>query len=171
MREVMFDIYLTGEKVTEEDDPEFEGVWGEIRIGEFLEGFVASVITWTAEQYEKQWQTALGRIAAGSTPSALITEYIEPSQASGSFLQWWALYREGHLVYIQNHLRALYCKGDSVYMQNQLACSDPLDRQFFLERSWELVGERKVVGAEGSKISEWATTVQSIEETLVRRFK
>jgi hypothetical protein len=50
----MFDIYLTGEIVTEEDDPDFKAMWGEILIGAFRERFVARVVSWSAEQYEKQ---------------------------------------------------------------------------------------------------------------------
>jgi hypothetical protein len=169
--EAMFDIHLTGEIVTEEDDPDFKALWGEIRIGAFRERFVARVVSWSAEQYEKQWESALRKIVTGSTTTALITDYVEPNLSSGNSLWWWPLYREGVSVYIQNQLRMLYRKGDSVYMQDQLASSGPLDLQFSLQRPWESIKERTIVGAEGSKISEWATTVESIEDCLVRRFK
>jgi hypothetical protein len=167
----MFDIYLTGEIATDEDDPDFRAVWGEIRIGAFRERFVARVVFWAAEQYEKQWESVLRKIVTCSTPAALITDYVEPNRSSGNSLCWWPLYREGDSVYIQNQLRRLYRKGDSVYMQDQLASSGPLDRQFSMQRPWESIKERKIVGAEGSQISEWATTVESIEDCLVRRFK
>ena len=167
--EAMFDIHLTGEIVTEDADS--KAVWGEIRIGAFRERFVARVVCWSAEQYEKQWESALRKIVTGSTPTALITDYVEPNLSSGNSLWWWPLYREGDSVYIQNHLRMLYRKGDSVYMQNQLVSSGPLDLQFSVQRPWESIKERKIVGAEGSKISEWETIVESIEDCLVRRFK
>jgi hypothetical protein len=167
----MFDIYLTGEIATEEDDPDFKAVWEEIRIGAFRERFVARVVSWGAEQYEKQWESALREIVAGSTPTALITDHVEPKLSSGNSLCWWPLYREGDSVYIQNQLRRLYRKGDTGYMQDQLASSGPLDLLFSLQRPWKSIKERKIVGAEGSKISEWATTVESIEDCLGRRFK
>lgn len=167
----MFDIHLTREIVTEEDDPDFKAVWGEIRIGAFRERFVSRVVSWSAEQYERQWESALRKIVTGSTPAALITDYVEPNLSSGNSLWWWILYREGDLVYIQNQLCILYRKGDSVYMQDQLVSSGPLDLPFSPQRPWESIKERKIVAAEGSKISEWATTVESIEDCLVRRFK
>lgn len=169
--ESMFDIYLTGETVTEEGDPDFKAVWGEIRIGAFRERFVARVVCWNAEQYEKQWESALRRIVTGSTPAALITDYVEPNLSSGNSLWWWPLYREGDSVYIQNQLRMLYRKSDSVFVQDQLVSSSPLDLQFSVQRPWESIKARETVAVEGSKISEWATTVESIEDCLVRRFK
>jgi hypothetical protein len=114
----MFGIYLTGETVTEEGDPDFKAVRGEIRIGAFRERFVARVVFWGAEQYEKQWESALRKIVTGSTPAALITDYVEPNLSSGNSLWWWPLYREGDSVYIQNQLRTPYRKSDSVYMQD-----------------------------------------------------
>jgi hypothetical protein len=81
----MFDIYLTGEIVTEEGDPDFEAVWGQIRIGAFRERFVARVASWSAEQYEKQWESALRKIVTGSTPTALIADYVEPNLSSGKY--------------------------------------------------------------------------------------
>lgn len=167
----MFDIYLTGETVTEEGDPDFKAVWGEIRIGAFRERFVARVVCWNAEQYEKQWESALRRIVTGSTPAALITDYVEPNLSSGNSLWWWPLYREGDSVYIQNQLRMLYRKSDSVYVQDQLVSSSPLDLQFSVQRPWESIKARETVAVEGSMISEWATTVESIEDCLARRFK
>jgi hypothetical protein len=167
----MFDIFLTGEIVTDQDDRDFKGVWGEIRIGAFRERFVAGVASWSAEQYEKQWESALRNIVTASTPTALITDYVEPNLSSGTSLLWWPLYREGDSVYIQNQLRILYRKGDSVYMQDQLASAGPLDLQFSLQRPWESIKERKIVNGEGEKISEWATNVEYIEDCLARRFK
>jgi hypothetical protein len=152
MPKAVFDIYLTGEKVAEENDPDFKAVWGEILIGEFRESFVASVVSWDAVQYIKQWESALRKIVTGSAPSVLITSYVEPSLSSGSYLGWWPLYRKGDSVYIQNQLRALYRKGGFIYIQNELLSSDPLDRPFFLERPWESVKEREIMSEEGSKI-------------------
>ena len=77
------------------------------------ERFVARVVFWSAEQYEKQWESALRKIVIGSTPAALITDYVEPNLSSADSLWWWPLYREGDSVYIQNQLRMLYRKGDS----------------------------------------------------------
>ncbi len=166
----MFDIYFTDEPVAH-DDPSFEALWGEIRIGAFREKFVASVMSWNIEQYEKQWETALRRILAGSTQSVLITDYVEPGLASGGHLWWWPLYREGDSIYIQNGLHPLYRKDRSIYIQDQLESSGPLDRPFFSERAWESVRERKTMNAEGSELSEWVTAVGSIEQTILRRFK
>ena len=143
----MFDIYLTGEMVMEEDAPDCKAVWGVIRVDAFRERFVVRVASWSAEQYEKQWESALRKIVTGPTPTALITDYVEPNLSSGNSMWWWPLYREGNSVYIQSQLRILYRKGDSVYMQDELVSSGPLDLQFSLQRPWESIKERKIVGA------------------------
>jgi hypothetical protein len=81
------------------------------------------------------------------------------------------VYPEGDSIYIQNGLRPLYQKDRSIHIQDQLESSSSLDRRFFSQRAWESVKERKTMDAEGSRPSEWVTTVESDEETMLRRFE
>jgi len=154
----MFDIYLTEELVTEpvsEGRPDVEALYGKIRIGEFQETFIASLFFWSRTQYEQHWRTALERIIAGATQSALITSYAEPpaNVTGDDYLVWWPLYREGDLVYVHN----------------QLLFFRQLSRPFSVEHPWESIGERETVDDEGAQISEWITSVQSIRDCLARK--
>src|SRR5579863_9497627 len=97
----MFDIYLTDESVPDLK-PGDRAVYGKIRIDDYQETFVASLVFWSPAQYQRHWETSLRRIVAGGDRSALITSYVEP--APGGFLYWWPLFREGQTVHLQNQM-------------------------------------------------------------------
>ena len=145
----MFNIYLTSDPVVEPGTGA-KAVYGKIQIDDWDETFSASQVFWTAEQYQRHWAAALRRIVEGENRSALITSYIEPM--SGGFLNWWPLYRE----------------GDTIYIQNQMLFFDQLKSPFCVEYPWESVSERKTTTAEGTEISEWTTTVSSLQQYLQR---
>jgi hypothetical protein len=144
----MFDIYLTDEIV-----PESEGyaVYSNIRLGNSTETFVTSLVNWTREQYEQQWIKACRRMIGGSSQSALIASYVEPSMSE--FLVWWPLYREGGIVHVQNCLL--------IYSE--------LSNPFTIDDPWPFVQERQVLTGDGLEVSEWDIQIQDIREFLDRR--
>jgi hypothetical protein len=150
--ENIFNIYLTEEPVPELD-PGVRAVYGKIRINDYRETFVASLIFWGAHDYERQWIAALQRLVEGANRSILISSYVEP--VSEGFLFCWTLYRV----------------GETVCIQNQMLFFDQLSGPFNVESPWDSVGKRESFNAEGLKISEWTTTVNSIHGCLNRKLQ
>jgi hypothetical protein len=146
----MFEIFLTDELVPE-TDLGVAAVYGRIHVGQFSETFVTSLVSWDRRQYEQHWADSLGRLLSGADRSALITSFVTPQLSD--HLVWWPLYRE----------------GDAVHVQNQLLFYDQLGAPFFPSSPWSSVGERNTVNAEGRRISEWQTDVNSIRAFLERR--
>ena len=143
----MFNIYLTEDRVPE-TDPGVKAVYGRIQIGRDYETFTASLIRWTAGDYERHWIAALRRLINGGDGSALITSYIDP--VAEGFLIWWPLYRS----------------GDAIFVQNQMLFFDSLIQPFDVEHPWDSLRRRETVNAEGFEISEWRTTIDDIRECL-----
>ncbi len=143
----MFDIYLTEEVVAESGG---QAVYGTIQIEDYKEAFVASLVSWTRADYERHWRDACQHLVHEGNESALISSYQEPSRSE--LLVWWPLYRDGDIVYVRNEL--------VIYAQ--------LTEQFSIENPWASIRERKIVNDEGLRISEWETTIQSIEQCLER---
>ena len=143
----MFDIYLTDEMVPESDG---QAVYGKIQMEEYTETFTASLVCWTAADYERQWREACARLAAGKNESALITSYVRPPDSE--FLVWWPLYREGEIVHVRNEL--------VFYSQTQVPFSvvDP----------WRCIRKRRITTDEGLEISEWDTSLRSIRDFVER---
>ena len=147
-RLAMFDIYLTDEAVPESDG---NAVYGHIRIEDYAETFIASLACWTPAQYEKHWREACQRLIDGRQDSAVICSYVESSLSE--FLVWWPLYRDGQVVHVQNELL--------IYSQ--------LSKPFSIEDPWSSIRERRIATDDGSAISEWDTSIQSIHELLERK--
>jgi CdiI N-terminal domain len=145
----MFDISLTDESVSELEAGVM-AVYGQIRVGDFSETFVASLDSWNRDRYERHWKGAIAKIVDGSDRSALITSYVEPIHST--HLMWWPLYRE----------------KNSVYLQNPMLFYDQLKKPFSAEAPWDSVRERQTVSPEGKGISEWATDFDSLREFLQR---
>jgi len=143
----VFDIFLT-DKPVEDLDPGVEAVYGQIRLGDFQESFVADVVLWKPSQYLQHWRSAVRRIVEGEERSALITSFLEPSLSR--YLVWWPLYRDGQNVRIQNQLRFF----------------DQLRRPFSLERYWDSVDQRRQISDNGEKISEWIVPVEDMKAYL-----
>lgn len=142
----MFNLQFTGRRVT----PGFgaAAVYGQIQIGEFRETFISSVVSWTTEDYERQWRTGVRQIVEGAHLSALITSYVDPPSEAG--LIWWPLYRLGQTVFVRNQ----FLPADDV-----VAAFSPME-------PWTCVRPRMKVNADGDEISEWETDVDSLSRWL-----
>ena len=143
----MFDIHLTNDIVTELES-NILAVYGKITAGDLAEIFIASLVIWDAEKYESQWRTAVERVVAGESKSALVVSYADPSIAE--FLIWWLLYRE----------------GDSVYLQNQMLFFDRLKEPWYPGDLQRYVPDRRTVNESGIALSEWVVALQDFREWL-----
>ena len=145
----MFDIYLTDTYVPELES-DVQALYGRICIDKFSETFTASLVHWSPAQYEQHWEKALKRVVEDRNNSALITSYVTPDLEK--FLIWWPVYLE----------------GDAVYIQNELLIYSQLSEPFSIERPWDSLRPRQSTDPEGNSISEWSTTLESLQECLDR---
>lgn len=128
------------------DDAKTPGAPGLLVIGESKEGFCSSLYHWSKEQYESQWQRAIHVLLNESSKAALIVEYSGPSAAS--HLEWWAMYREGEMV----------------YLQDQLLLYSQLREPFSIDAPFASLRDRETVNAEGRQISEWSVSLPEIRQ-------
>lgn len=147
---MIFDIRLSAEVPEEPEEGPSWALYGSIQIGEFKEIFVASFQAWSPTQYEEQWREAAKRLVDGETKSAFVTGFIPPS--SGGGFEWWPCY---------------LC-GENVRFQNQLRFYDRLPSSFTEDDLYDFIDDREVLSEEGSPISEWEISLQSIREFLDR---
>ncbi|MEZ4299424.1 MAG: hypothetical protein R3B70_31020 [Polyangiaceae bacterium] len=129
--------------------PPYDGAVGEISIDSFRERFVVDLSFWSRDRYMQQWVKA-ARDIVQKDRTALITSLVHPSSAS--FISWWALYRD----------------GESVVVQQQLCFIDALDRPFDPERVEEFVSPRETTSEDGQEISEWLTTLEDVTRFAAR---
>ncbi len=78
---------------------------GRIIAGDLNEEFRSAIGYWSSDDYRQQWIRAVGVVLADDARAALITS-IEGLPGSGA-LDWWPMYREGDLVYVQFQLLVL----------------------------------------------------------------
>ncbi len=121
---------------------------GTIVIGEFKETFESPLLFWSVSDYQAHWKQALERIVSGALNSCLITSIYDPGISN--FWIWWLLYREGQMVYIQNHL---------LFLERLKSVLDPLNPYIHIP-------ERRVINEDGQQISEWQTSIKAIEQFL-----
>lgn len=125
--------------------------FGEIKIGSFRETFLADVTSyWDEERYEAQWVKAVSCILVGER-SALITQITDPS--TSNFIRWWAMYRE----------------GDDVKLQDEMIFLDQLSGPFDPGEVERFVRPRMTITEEGQEISEWSTTTSAVRAFLRER--
>ena len=79
------------------DDHSIPFAIGEIRLGVFRENFASSLYTWSKTDYEAQWKGAIEHLLSGNEKAALMTEYINPHEAT--HLRWWPMFSEDQKVY------------------------------------------------------------------------
>ena len=131
---------LTVSELIEEHDgtPFYRGV---IQLGDSEEEFLAAASLWTPDRYRRQWKEAATALAPGSARTAFITSFVHPDAIN----TLWPAWREGDLVYIQNHLTL------------------PEVRRGLLDPRMvhQHVGERMSEGEDGP-ISEWVVTWREI---------
>ena len=122
---------------------------GEVRIESFCERFVADVTFWRQAEYEKQWLDAALKIVGGDK-TALIVSVSEP--ATANFVRWWAMYRNEHVIFVQEQIRFL----------------DELSELFDPCAVERFVLPRETVSEDGELISEWSTTVSAVRDFIAR---
>jgi len=145
----MFDISFRDEPIDELEPCVTEG-FGRITIGDFREDLSINLFSWNQDRYKQQWKAAVARLVSGADKSALIVEYVEPPHSHNAWL--WPMYRE----------------GSSVYIQNRLLFFDQLQSPFSPDSPWDSIGERSTVSSTGDPISEWVTSVDSLQDFLKR---
>jgi CdiI N-terminal domain len=121
---------------------------GLIEIGSFQERFIASLMYWKADDYERHWKQALARIVESFDASCLITSIVNPSVASHLF--WWPMYRVQDTVYIQHHILFF----------------DTLSSPFNQNDPYSSIPRRRIIDEDGNHLSEWSVTTKDIESFL-----
>ncbi len=116
---------------------------GRITIGRFSERFSSGIGFWKRKDYEAQWTEGVARLLQGYRRSALITDISRPPTAN--FFVWWPMWREGEVVFVQNHL----------FLMSRLR------GPFHLANPYVHVGRRRTESSEG-RISEWRTTIAEL---------
>lgn len=115
---------------------------GEIQIEKHKESFYIPVEWWTLEDYERQWKEGLERIKTRDT-SCLVTAIYDPRKRP--FIEWWLLYKEGNIIYIQNQIVL-----EEIY--SQLIG----DKSFTSETCYNFIEPKEPkLQPDGYEISEW----------------
>ena len=133
------------------DEPSDPAATGRIVHGATSEAFLASLGEWDRKTYEAQWKQSLLLFLQGQRKAVLLTTYGNPSLVS--HLECWILYRDGSLVYIQNHL-LFY---------------DDMDKTFSPDTASQFVRDRETADEDGTSVSEWSvpfSDVQSFVESI-----
>jgi len=137
----MNDFYI---EIIEESVIENEEVTARIKIGDFEESFVLSLMFFTLKDYLSQWYSALNALLKNQNSVALMYWLVPGNKKL--FRRGWIFYKVGEIVYIQDRLF-------------------PTD---FDEVTFDEMGiptsipKREIYTEEGDKISEWQTTLSDI---------
>ncbi len=128
------------------DDAKTPAASGELTMGQSTEGFYSSLYQWSTQNYENQWSDAIRLLLGGAPKAALIVEYLSPDVAS--HLEWWAMYRE----------------ADVVYLQHQLVFYKQLTKPFSINAPFASLRDRETINQQGRRISEWSVSLSEIEQ-------
>jgi hypothetical protein len=121
---------------------------GRITLGEFSEEFVAPLVFWTVDDYQRQWREAAGRILNGCERSCFVASMRESPLDAVIFL--WTAYKDGRTVYIQH----------------KLVMPELVKGGFDTSNPYAQVGERRTMSEEGEQISEWQVSVGDVARFL-----
>jgi hypothetical protein len=121
---------------------------GRITLGEFSEEFVAPLVFWTADDYQRQWREAAERILDGFEQSCFVAAMRESPLDGAIFL--WPAYRF----------------GDVVYFQHKLLLPEVVKGNFEPSNPYAQVEERRTLSDDGEPISEWQVSVGDIARFL-----
>jgi hypothetical protein len=124
--------------------------FGEVCIGSFRERFLSDVTFWRRADYEKQWASAASSILSGDKTGLIVSL---PDPSSANFVRWWAMYREGEVV----------------FLQEQICFLDELSEKFDPDMVYKFVRSRETTSEDGQAISEWSTTVSAVRGFLDRQ--
>jgi len=95
----MFSIgFLQEKRGLEHDDMRY----AHIVLNDFTEEFLVPLTYWSEADYRRHWIDGVVRVLSGELRSCLVTAMYEPGRAN--FLKWWALYRVGETVKVQEQL-------------------------------------------------------------------
>ena len=137
----MFDIRFIS-RTPEPQEEGWDALWGEIRLGDHLEGFRAPLDPWTAADYERHWREAAARLVGGQ-PAAFWTV---PWQS------WWVVWPEG---------------GEAV-VHEELLLADRIEAGGYTAEPpagyapYELIGPRESGSEEGESVSDWRVPLAAI---------
>lgn len=124
---------------------------GEIRIKDFKETFVMPLTAWSLEDYEKQWQEGINRIKAYDVSCLVAT--VQIAKKAIPLINWWVLYKEGNIIYIQNELIV-----DTEYE------ATIGNNAFTPENCYQYIDPKRTTISEGGyKISEWSVRLDEIK--------
>lgn len=126
------------------EDATTKAARGSIVLGDWREEFRASLYEWSQAEYRGQWTRSIRSLIKGARKAALITTFSSPTIAS--HLEWWALYRV----------------GERVFVQNQLLFFKDLEGEFDAERAVEFLKDRQTVNEDGAPISEWSVSMDDL---------
>ncbi len=91
----MFDIEFIPDEPHFSSEDGWSGLWGRIRLADFIERFVAPLGKWNQSDYERQWIEGAQRLIDGAPTSAFV---IEADRV------WWTAWRDSSNIYIQQQL-------------------------------------------------------------------
>jgi hypothetical protein len=121
---------------------------GRITLNEFSEKFIAPLVFWNEDDYQRQWIEAAKRIVNGRSLSCFVAAMRESPDDGAIFL--WPAYR----------------RGDVVYIQHKLLLPELVKGSFDTTNLYAQVDERRTLSEEGEPISEWQVSVSNIESFL-----
>jgi contact-dependent growth inhibition (CDI) system CdiI-like immunity protein len=142
----VFAIELQPQQQPGEGNGDSAVAFGRIVIGDFTETFRVPLGFWDESDYRRSWRRAFEVLNANPRAiSCLMTAMTDPGNSN--FLTCWPMYRE----------------GEDVYIQNALIFLDEIE-DFDLMAPWDSVRPREVIDEDGNRISEWTTSVRSLQE-------
>lgn len=118
---------------------------GRIVAGSLDEEFRSAIGYWSADDYRRQWASAIDSIIVGGSKTALITSMEKKPTMSGA-LDWWPVFREKRMVYIRSQLLIL----------------SRLGRVFGPNDFTEFIGQRAEFDEDGNRISEWSCDIADL---------
>jgi hypothetical protein len=143
----MFSIRLLSEKAPESELGN-AAQYGEIRLDEYRETFIAIIGFWSPLDYVASWSRSIKRLVDRGRASCLITSMHDPKVAE--VLHWWLLYPVGDEVIVQNSL-----------LLGREALSD-----FDTRNPYRSIPTHRAVSEEGEQISEWLVRLRDFRDFL-----
>ena len=125
-----------------------EYVIGMIVIDDFQEIIEIPIEYWKLDQYEYQWKNGLQRLKDYNN-SCLVFAVNDPHQRR--YVNWWLLYKENGLVYIQNQIII-----GEIYKE-MIGKKD-----FTVETCYDFIPDRYCSDDEDEKVSEWCVRYSDI---------
>ena len=127
-------------------------------VGHIAADFVSPLAFWDRGAYERSWRGQIAGLVSGADRACLITKIAGPPSSVGgrvTFAQWWALYRVGLEVRIQEHV--LFTESGAGGVSLIPEGFDPGEPHRWLK-------ERETLSEDGRSISEWSCAFAEIEE-------